>query len=138
MSNEQKEIKILCVDDEKNILASLKRVFRKDGYKIFLAESGAEGLQVLREQNIDLIISDMRMPHMDGAEFLNVANDIRKNVPSILLTGYSDQESTVRAINDGQISGYISKPWDEFDLKLKIKSLLKISHLEKEKERLLL
>ncbi|MEP1630872.1 MAG: response regulator, partial [Ekhidna sp.] len=134
----EKKIKLLCVDDEKNILVSLKRLFRKSGYEIFLAESGEEGLQVLREQKVDIIISDMRMPHMDGAEFLSLAKDIRKNVPSILLTGFSDQESTIRAINEGKISGYVSKPWEDNDLKLKVTSLLKISHLEREKERLLL
>lgn len=131
-------IKLLCVDDEKNILVSLKRLFRREGYEIFLAESGAEGLEVVENEAIDIIISDMRMPNMDGAEFLRRAKEINKNIPSILLTGFSDQESTIRAVNEGKISGYVSKPWEDNDLKLKVASLLKISQLEKEKERLLL
>jgi len=133
-----KPAKLLCVDDEKNILVSLKRLFRKDNYEIFLAEGGAEGLEILEKEPIDIIISDMRMPNMDGAEFLSRAKDVRKNIPSILLTGFSDQESTIRAINEGKISAYVSKPWEDNDIKLKVSSLLKISHLEKEKNRLLL
>ena len=133
-----KQAKLLCVDDEKNILVSLKRLFRKDGYEMFLAESGAEGLEILKKEPIDIIISDMRMPNMDGAEFLSLAKKIRRNIPSILLTGFSDQESTIRAINEGEISAYVGKPWEDSDIKLKVRSLLKISHLEKEKERLLL
>jgi len=133
-----KKMKLLCVDDEKNILVSLKRLFRKDNYEIFLAEGGAEGLEILEKESIDIIISDMRMPNMDGAEFLSRAKEMRKNIPSILLTGFSDQESTIRAINEGKISAYVSKPWEDNDIKLKVSSLLKISHLEREKERLLL
>lgn len=130
--------KLLFVDDEKNILVSLRRLFRKEGYELFLAESGAEGLEIIKKEAIDLIVSDMRMPNMDGAEFLSQAKEIRRNIPSILLTGFSDQESTIRAINEGKISAYVSKPWEDNDIKLKVSSLLKISHLEKEKERLLL
>lgn len=132
------KLKILCVDDEKNILVSLRRVFRKEGYEIFLAESGAEGLEIVEKEAINLIISDMRMPNMDGAKFLSLAKQIKKNIPSILLTGFADQESTIRAINEGEISAYVSKPWEDNDLKLKVSSLLKIAHLEREKERLLL
>ncbi len=135
---EEKQPHILCVDDERNILVSLKRLFRKEGYVIHIAESGQEGLEIVKNNNIDLIISDMRMPNMDGAEFLSHAKEINAKIPSILLTGFSDQESTIRAINDGRISAYVSKPWEDNDIKLKVTSLLKISHLEKEKERLLL
>jgi response regulator RpfG family c-di-GMP phosphodiesterase len=130
--------KILCVDDEKNILVSLKRLFRKEGYEIHIAESGMEGLEVLKKEDIELIISDMRMPNMDGAEFLSQAKELKPKIPSILLTGFSDQESTIRAINKGQISAYVSKPWEDNDVRLKVSSLLKISRLEREKERLLL
>ncbi len=135
---EEPKLKILCVDDEKNILVSLRRVFRKEGYEIFLAEGGAEGLEILEKEPINLIISDMRMPHMDGAKFLSLAKNIRKNIPSILLTGFADQESTIRAINEGEISAYVSKPWEDTDLKLKVSSLLKLARLEREKEKLIL
>ena len=127
---------VLCVDDERNILVSLRRLFRKDDYVIHLAESGAEGLEIIKSEKIDLIISDMRMPIMDGAEFLSRAKEIGPEIPSILLTGFSDQESTIRAINEGKISAYVSKPWEDNDIKLKVSSLLKIRFLEREKERL--
>ncbi|WP_168204337.1 response regulator [Aliikangiella coralliicola] len=139
MSEETKtteKASVLCVDDERNILVALRRLFRKDGYEIHLAESGAEGLEIIKREKIDLIISDMRMPSMDGAEFLSRAKDIGPNIPSILLTGFSDQESTIRAINEGRISAYVSKPWEDNDIKLKVSSLLKIRFLEGEKERL--
>jgi len=132
------KIKILCVDDERNILVSLKRLFRKENYEILIAESGAEGLEIIQHEKVDLIVSDMRMPNMDGAEFLSKVKKLQPNIPSILLTGFSDQDSTIRAINEGQISAYVSKPWEDNDIKLKIRSLLKISHLEKETKRLLL
>ncbi len=131
-------INILCVDDEKNILVSLKRLFRKENYNIIIAESGNDGLEIVSKERIDLIISDMRMPNMDGAEFLSRVNEIKPNIPSILLTGFSDQESTIRAINEGKISAYVSKPWEDNDIKLKVRTLLKICFLEKEKTRLLL
>ncbi|WP_444994636.1 HD domain-containing phosphohydrolase [Aliikangiella sp. IMCC44359] len=136
-ANEVENANVLCVDDERNILVSLKRLFRKDGYQIFIAESGAEGLEIIKKEKIDLIISDMRMPNMDGAEFLSKVKEVNPKIPSILLTGFSDQESTIRAINEGKISAYVSKPWEDNDIKLKVKSLLKISLLEKEKDRLL-
>ncbi len=128
---------LLCVDDEKNILVSLKRVFRKENYEVLLAENGDEGLELVQNHPVDVIISDMRMPNMDGAEFLSKVKDIKPSIPSILLTGFSDQESTIRAINEGKISAYVSKPWDDNDIKLKVRSLLKIQELEKEKENLL-
>ena len=61
---------LLCVDDEPNILSSLRRLFRPCGYRVLVAESGAQGLDILRSEPVDLVISDMRMPHMDGAQFL--------------------------------------------------------------------
>jgi response regulator RpfG family c-di-GMP phosphodiesterase len=132
------KLRLLCVDDEKNILVSLKRLFRKEGYEILIAESGQEGLEIVKNQKVDLIISDMRMPNMDGAEFLGKVKEIKPKIPSILLTGFSDQESTIRAINEGKISSYVSKPWDDNDIKLKVQSVFKINQLEREKERLLL
>ena len=136
-TKQHKKAKVLCVDDERNILVSLRRLFRKEGYEILLAESGPEGLEFVKNETVDLIISDMRMPNMDGAEFLSRVTALKPKIPSILLTGFSDQESTIRAINEGKISAYVSKPWEDNDIKLKVSSLLKISYLEKETERLL-
>ena len=127
---------VLCVDDEKSILSSLKRVLRRYSYKVHLANSGAEGLEVLAKEHIDLVISDMRMPVMTGAVFLAEVAKKWPDTVRLLLTGYSDLESTITAVNDGEIYRYISKPWDEEDLVQTIGQALEIKRLTKEKLQL--
>lgn len=114
--------KILFVDDEKQMLTALNRVFRGKAYTVFTANSGQEALKVLENETMDVIVSDMRMPEMDGATFLAKSVDLHPTSRRILLTGYSDQESTVRAINEGQVHQYIMKPWDNDALKATIDS----------------
>lgn len=114
--------KILFVDDEKQMLTALNRVFRGKAYSIFMANSGQEALDILENETMDIIVSDMRMPEMDGATFLAKTVDLHPTSRRILLTGYSDQESTVRAINEGQVHQYIMKPWDNDALKATIDS----------------
>ncbi len=127
---------ILCVDDEAQILSSLKRLLRRAGHTIILANSGVEALEYLKENQVDLVISDMRMPEMDGNEFLScVAKSWPKTV-RILLTGYSDIDSTVGAINNGHIYRYIAKPWDDSDLLMSIQGALDVKHLRDESTRL--
>ena len=107
---------LLFVDDEANILSSLRRLLRPLGYRIFIANGGAEGLAVLEKEHVDLVISDMRMPEMDGATFLA---EVAKRWPEtvrILLTGYSDLASIVGSINDGEVYRFISKPWNHQEL----------------------
>ncbi len=134
---EPSQFHILCVDDEQNILSALRRTFRSTGFNIHLANSGMEGLKVLEEQPIHVVISDMRMPQMDGAEFLKNVQEKWPNIGRILLTGFSDVESTIRAVNEGKIAGYVSKPWDDDELRSKVASLLKLQFLENERKRLL-
>ncbi len=126
----------MCVDDEKSILSSLNRLLRKYSYKILLANSGAEGLKLLEQSPVDLIISDMRMPEMTGAVFLSEVSKKWPDTIRILLTGYADLESTITAVNDGEIYRYISKPWDENHLVQTIKQALEVKYLEIEKNRL--
>ena len=127
---------ILLVDDEASILSSLKRVLRPKGYTLITAESGAEGLRLLEEHPVDLIVSDMRMPEMNGAQFLGKAKERFPDVMRILLTGYSEITATISAINDGGIYHYLQKPWDEQDLLLTIQRALEQQHLKKEAVRL--
>lgn len=127
---------ILFVDDEANILSSLKRLFRPFGYQIFTAESGAQGLEIMEREKVDLVVSDMRMPEMNGAQFLE---KVRANWPDtvrILLTGYAEIGATIDAINKGQIYRYVSKPWDDNDITLTVKQALQLKGLEREKLRL--
>lgn len=129
---------VLCVDDEANILSALRRLFRPAGYRVLLANSGAEGLQMLEAEGgaVDLVISDMRMPEMDGARFLAQVRQRWPNVSRILLTGYADVESTVAAINQGEIYRYISKPWNDSEVLLTVRDALERKFLEREKARL--
>jgi len=129
--------RILIVDDETSVLNTLKRLFRNKPYDIIVATSGHDGLDLLVEQPVDLIISDMRMPEMDGAEFLSLAKKSSPLTERILLTGYSDMESTVKAINDGGIFGYVSKPWNVDQLLTLVENALDQTHKNKLKNRTL-
>ena len=127
---------VLCVDDETSILSSLRRLFRGRGYEVVTAASGASGLEILRRQQVDLVISDMRMPEMNGAEFLEA---VRRDWPQtirLLLTGYADISSIVDAINRGEIHRYITKPWDDNDILLTVRHALERQRLEQDKQRL--
>lgn len=127
---------LLCVDDEANILSALKRLFRPHGYRIFTAESGKAGLEILERETVDLVISDMRMPEMNGAQFLEQVRVKWPDTVRILLTGYAEISATIDAINKGQIYRYISKPWEDNDMVLLVKQALETKVLEREKKRL--
>jgi response regulator RpfG family c-di-GMP phosphodiesterase len=127
---------VLFVDDETHILSSIRRLIRPLKLKTYFAESGAEGLKLLEENKIDLVVSDMRMPEMDGAEFLTKVKQNWPNTVRILLTGYADISSTIEALNNGGIYRYISKPWDDDELKEIVLDALKLKRLEREREEL--
>ena len=112
---------LLCVDDEANILSSLKRLFRPTGYRVLTAPGGAEALAILDREEVDLVISDMRMPGMSGAELLAAVRSRRPDTVRILLTGFADMSSTVEAINQGQLHRYIAKPWDDGEVLLVVR-----------------
>ncbi len=127
---------VLCVDDEQNILSALRRLLRPEGYKLVFANNGQEGLEAMEKEPVDLIISDMRMPVMDGARFLTEISQRWPDTVRILLTGYSDISSTIEAINKGNIYKYISKPWEDNDIKLTLRRALEQKNLEAERKRL--
>ena len=128
--------RILCVDDEQNILSSLRRLFRMHGFQVKTAESGAEGLKILEAEPVDLVISDMRMPEMDGVQFLEKVRGTWPDTIRLLLTGYADIHSILEAINRGEIYRYITKPWDDNDIVLVVRHALERHALEQEKRRL--
>lgn len=127
---------ILIVDDEMNILAALHRVLRPQGHRILTATGGNEGLAVLGQTKVDLVISDMRMPGMDGAEFLERVAAAWPETVRLLLTGHADHASTVAAINRGHIYRHISKPWEDQDLVLSVQRALELRLAERERRRL--
>lgn len=116
---------ILLVDDEPQILNSLRRVLRKEPYQIFTAESGAEGLQILRENAIQVIVSDQRMPIMTGAEFLLESKDISPDTTRVMLSGYAEPEAILASINQGEVFRFLAKPWVDDDLKVTIRQCLR-------------
>ncbi|CAD6874034.1 HD domain-containing phosphohydrolase [Methylomonas fluvii] len=127
---------LLFVDDEPNVLKALRRLFRGAEYQVYMAEGGADGLEILAQHPIDLIISDMRMPQMDGAEFLTRAAERWPNIVRILLTGYADIESTIAAVNKGKIYSYCSKPWEDNELKILVNNALEQKRLRDERRQL--
>lgn len=109
--------RILFVDDEANIIKALLRLFGERGYEIFTATSGEEGLTILRENTgFAVVVTDQRMPRMNGAEFLSKAKEIAPDALRIVLTGYADISAAVDAINEGGAHQYLAKPWQEDDL----------------------
>ncbi len=112
---------VLCVDDEKNILHSLKRLLRKEDYRLLTANSGTDGLGVLENNDVHLVVSDQRMPEMSGTEFLGKVKENYPDAIRIVLTGYTDVDSITESINKGHIYKFILKPWNDQNLKLEIK-----------------
>lgn len=108
---------LLLVDDEANILTALKRLFRRDGYTIITADSGLAGLELLASQPVDVIISDQRMPGMTGVEFLRRAKEIYPASIRMVLSGYTELQSVTDAINEGAIYKFLTKPWDDEQLR---------------------
>ena len=109
--------KILCVDDEPNILKTLKRLFYGEPFQVLTATSGHEGLEILRAtDNIGLILSDQRMPGMSGTEFLEAAKAMAPEIPRIILTGYADKQAGLDALERGGACCILAKPWKEDEL----------------------
>jgi response regulator RpfG family c-di-GMP phosphodiesterase len=134
----QKEHTLLLVDDEKAITRALHRLFRKEGYHILTAESGLKGLEKLHqlEKPVSMIISDQRMPEMNGAQFLEKSKAICPEAIRYLLTGYSDLEAVIQAVNKGEIHRYLTKPWNDNDLLLQVAQSLEHYELVSENKRL--
>lgn len=129
---------ILLVDDEESITKALRRLFRTTSFKIKTALSGQKGLDVLEkaEEPVSLIISDQRMPEMTGARFLEKAREIFPDAIRFLLTGYSDMDAIVDAVNKGEIHRYLTKPWNDDDLLLQVKQAIEQYELVLENRRL--
>ncbi|NMR26113.1 response regulator [Pseudoalteromonas sp. NEC-BIFX-2020_015] len=109
--NELQTVQVLCVDDDEIVLRSLSRLAKNNQLSAITCDSPDNALKLLTQYEFDVIICDMRMPKMTGAEFLEQAQKLAPDTQRILLTGYADIETTLAAVNQGQIHGYIQKPW---------------------------
>ena len=127
---------LLLVDDEESILSSLKRVFRRDGYRVFTATGGLQGLEILASNHVDVIISDQRMPHMTGVEFLRQVKSLYPETVRISLSGYTELHSITEAINEGAIYKFLTKPWDDDHLRANVVEAFRYKRLADENRRL--
>lgn len=134
---DQKPAQILFVDDEENILRSLRRLLVDEELEVFIANSGEKALDVLRENpDICLIVSDQRMPGLTGVDFLERSRQVAPDALRILLTGYADITAAIDAINRGGAFRYITKPWKDEDLTQILKDAVMRSNLMRENKRL--
>lgn len=127
---------VLIVDDEPAVLSSLRRLFRGKQYEIITESNPAEALKRIDSEQIDLIISDMRMPEINGTEILRHAADRQPGSVRILLTGYADLEDAIEAVNSGGIFRYLTKPWDNKAIVEAVESGLYVKELESSNEKL--
>jgi two-component system, probable response regulator PhcQ len=128
---------ILLVDDEPNVLSALMRELADEPYEIVTALSGEEAMNLVSDRSFKVIISDERMPGMDGASFLAAAKEISPLSVRMMLTGHASIDATMRAINDGEIYRFFMKPWNSLELKQSIRSAIEKFDLEDENRRLL-
>lgn len=128
---------VLFVDDERNVLRALERLFRGEGYELLTAASGPEGLELLATREVSLVVSDQRMPGMSGAEFLQRVRELYPDTLRIVLTGHADIGTAMAAINEGAVFRFISKPWNDHEIKLVVRDALRQRELVAENRRLL-
>lgn len=133
----KQDFKILYVDDEEHNLISFRATFRRD-YQVYTAISGEEGLEIVRNQPIDLIITDQRMPKMTGIQFLERTLPEYPDMIRMILTGFSDVEAIIGAINSGRVFRYITKPWDETELRMTLENARQLSELSMDNKLLLM
>jgi response regulator RpfG family c-di-GMP phosphodiesterase len=129
------QYRVLYIDDEPANLNSFKAMFRRD-FRIFTAESADEALKLISNQPVEVIVSDQRMPGKTGVEFFQVVKESHPDVMRILLTGYTDINAVIDAINKGQIYYYLTKPWDENLLRRVILNACELFELREENRRL--
>jgi response regulator RpfG family c-di-GMP phosphodiesterase len=128
-------INVLYIDDEPHNLTAFKAAFRRD-YNIYLAESAEEGRQILDTHDIHVILSDQRMPVMTGIEFFQSILNTHPEPIRILITGYTDVNAVIDAINLGQVYKYLTKPWNENDIRIFIDKAFEVFRLRKENAEL--
>jgi len=127
---------VLVVDDEPDLLRAF-RLSYEDDFAILTAESGARGLELLAEHDVAVIVADQRMPGMTGTEFLARSMAVRPDAIRIVLTGYTDIEAIIEAVNTSRIYRYVTKPWEHEELRLAIRRALEVYALGRENVRLL-
>lgn len=127
---------ILIVDDEEMVIKAIERSLRNENYNIFTALGGEEGLKLLEMRDFDLVMSDQRMPGMDGVTFLQKVKAEQPHTLTIMLTGETEIQVAMQAINEAGVYKFIMKPWDDDDLKITIRRALESLDLTRERDTL--
>jgi type II secretory ATPase GspE/PulE/Tfp pilus assembly ATPase PilB-like protein/FixJ family two-component response regulator len=135
-SPEKTGYKILFVDDEPNVLNAMRRIFRQENYTIFTAPSGTEAICLLQKEPVHIVISDHRMPGMTGAELLRKIKELYPQTIRIMLTGHADVNAVMGAVNEGAVYKFITKPWNDEDLRLTVSLALEQYDLIQENKAL--
>ena len=131
-----KEKTILVVDDEDSVRDSLSAVLEREGYTVLQASDGEEGLALLKERPIQLVLSDQNMPGMTGVEFLKLVRERHPHILRIMLTGDPDPQTIIRSINEGEVYRFLKKPWDNTLLRVTVYFAFESIQLEEENRRL--
>jgi DNA-binding NtrC family response regulator len=129
--------KIMLVDDEVNVLNSLTRSLRREGYELVSFTGAEAALSYLADNTVDVIISDHRMPSVTGLEFLIRVRKLHPDIVRILLTGYADMEVAIGAVNEGKLFRFLTKPWKDEELKVILKNALQVRDLLERNKKLL-
>ncbi len=128
--------KVIFIDDEPHILKAFVRLFRKDDIEVFTTTSPAEVLELIQNETFDLIVSDQRMPEMEGTKLLEQVRTLSPNTVRIILTGYADKDAAIQAINQGSVYRFLTKPWDDDELRNEVKRAIDEYQLRQENRRL--
>jgi YesN/AraC family two-component response regulator len=123
------KFRILVVDDEENMLQMLKTFFTEKDYSCLTAKNGVEALQILEKEQIDIVITDMKMPEMDGLDLLKNIKEKHKNISAVIMTGFSEEYTTTEALNLGA-DGYITKPFRNKELLLILKRIQQLNQYD--------
>ncbi|MCC6335699.1 MAG: response regulator [Myxococcales bacterium] len=129
--------RVLIVDDEANVCSALRRSLSREGYQIEACTNPDEALAKMKTRSFDLVISDHLMPEMTGLEFLKRVRDRYPDAVRIILTGHADMQTAIDAINQGEIYRFLTKPWDDLELKVCITLAFEKLDLERENRALL-
>lgn len=136
MAPSRPERTFLVVDDEPDILDAIQRLFRKD-YRVLTARTAREALEIVEDEDVQVVMSDQRMPRMSGIEFLATLRETHPEIVRVLFTGYSNIDHVIDAINEGHVYRYISKPWKPAELKLFVAQAFEYYESRRERQQLL-
>jgi DNA-binding NtrC family response regulator len=129
--------RLLIVDDEENVRTALRRVLRRSPYDLLFAHSGHEALSLLEREEVDIVMSDHLMPGMSGVQLLRAVRSSRPYAARLMLTGEADLETAMDAIRSGDIDRFLTKPWDDVELRAALEMVCDKLAAEAENRRLL-